>query len=342
MAATIKDIAKRLNISISTVSYALNNGPRPVPKEVRDQVLAVARELNYRPNGLARSMVTKRSQAIGIIPYAATTDLILSPFTQFVMNGILNEARRQAQSVVIFTANEGEDRAARVNKILDGRIDGVIFVAADDQADLLLDLETHNFPHVLVATGQESSAPRFHTDNFAGTEMAMNYLMRLGHKRIAHLAAADTQSDGKERRAAFTEFALRHADRIEKTWIVEGHFTQNSGEQKAIELLTIPDGPTAVFCANDEMAIGVLRAAARLEIAVPDELSVVGFDDAPYASVCYPSLTTVHQPLQEIGMAAMAGLMDLIEGRREVSSLSFPPRLIVRDSTTRPTEDQYL
>jgi len=339
MASTIKDIARRLNISVSTVSYALNGGPRSVPEEVRDKVLTVARELDYRPNRVARSLITRRSHVLGIIPHRSSRDLILGPFMQHVLNGILNEAELMMQHVLIFTRCDEKDTAGTMDQFLGGHVDGLVFISSDGLEPVLEELRHRNFPHVALSA-RRGASPTVTVDNVNGVERAMAHLYGLGHRKIGHLRGIPTHYDGWERHEAYSDFMRRHGLPINPSWIVDGRFTPFDGRCAALKILDRPDRPTAVFAANDEMALGLLEAARELGISVPSQLSVVGFDDSPHAALCYPRLTTVRQPLNDIGAAAARMLLDIIEERDPVTSLRFGTELVIRDTTARPTEDQ--
>jgi len=337
--ATIKDIAKKLGVSVSTVSYALNGGPRSVPEHVRDRVLEAARELDYRPNRVARSLVTRRTHAVGLVPTNATENLALSPFFQNVFNGIVNEAERLEQDVVVFTRYSQTESEALIDTALDGRVDGLLFVAPPMESVVLPSLIERGFPSVVVSAEHWPEATRVVCDNRGGVTQAVRHLIGQGHKRIGMISGGAVMDDARIRSEAFRDAVCDAGLDFRPDWVMEADFTTDRGYEVAFALLQREDRPTALFCANDEMAIGTLRAAWELDIRVPDRLSIVGFDDAPTSRLTLPGLTTVRQPFQEMGAAAVQALVDLVEGRTPPRRQQFLTELIVRASTTCPPED---
>ncbi len=338
MAATIKDIAKKLSISVSTVSYALNDGPRPVPAEVRAKVLETARELNYRPNRLARSLITRRSNTIGILPDLITRDIILSQFMQYVLNGIFNEANQWDFDALFLTGCDHKNPGKIIDQVLDGRIDGLVFLATDDQPEVVRELDARDFPYVQVSTASLGAGPSVGVDNVAGVRKALGHLVSLGHSKIAHLAGRAHLEDARQRLHAFMQIGEAFGIETRPEWIRDGDFTVGRAKEVVTEWMHAPERPTAVFAANDEMAIGAVEAVEAMGLRVPHDLSVVGFDDLPWAGSFHLPLTTLRQPLSEIGSAAARLLFDRLNGQPTEPNIRFEPQLIVR-SSTGPTED---
>lgn len=341
MAATIKDIARKLNISVSTVSYAINGGPRPVPDEVKRRVLEVARELNYRPNRLARSLITRRSHTIGVLPDLVTHDIVLSQFVQYVLNGIFNESGRAGYDSLFFTACDHENPGRTVDQVLDGRVDGLIFLATEDQSELMHELDRQEFPYVLVSTANAGAGMRVGVDNESGVRQALHHLHALGHRRIAHLAGRQHMIDARQRLDGFTKAMGELGLEVRQDWIRDGDFVTYVAQRVASEWLSQSLRPTAIFCANDEMAVGAIQAARELGLRVPHDLSIVGFDDIPLSATYSVPLTTLRQPMTEMGSAACRMLIDRLDGRSPVTDVRFQPALIVRQSTG-PTEDSLI
>ncbi|MFM9873805.1 MAG: LacI family DNA-binding transcriptional regulator [Fimbriimonadaceae bacterium] len=340
MAATIKDIAKALNVSVSTVSYALNGGPRSVPDEVKERVFAVARELNYRPNRLAKSMVTGRMDTIGIVPPQITEDAFLSPYLHLALNGIANQARVLQQDMLLFTRHDDTECEEMISVLVDGRVDGVIFIAPHFNHKTVELATSLHIPCVTVSGAKLDGVAGFTADSENGIHSAMNHLFELGHRKIAHVAGRLDMQDSVIRMQAY-QAALRNADILyEENWVAMGQFVIDGGRKAMRQFWELDDKPTAVLCANDEMAIGVIAEAHELGIRVPDDLSVVGFDNSPSGLQIFPSLTTVRQPIGEMGAAAMRALFELIEGRTPNEKTDFQTELVVRDSTGRPKEDR--
>ncbi len=339
VAVTIKDIATRLNISVSTVSYALNGGPRPVPEAVRDRVLEAARELNYRPNRVARSMITGRSHTIGVVPPGITHNVFLSPYLQHALSGVANAANDLHHDLIIFTRFEAADTEAMLGFLLDGRVDGALFVAPSLTDEATRQLAHSGLPCVCVSTSAHEGLPSFSPDNEGGIRLVMEHLFGLGHRRFAHIAGRPEMDDAIARRAGFESFLRDKGLPCPPDVIVDGDFTMEGGALAMGELLKRGSRATAVVCANDEMAVGALRIAQEAGLRVPDDLSITGFDMSPYSGFVEPPITTVSQPVIEIAAAATSALVALIEGQPAPSNRVFATELVVRASTARPQED---
>ena len=339
MAATIKDIAKKLNISVSTVSYALNDGPRSVPDDVKKRVLQVAQEMQYRPNRVARNLVTRKSYTIGIVPSEASSDIVLSPYLQNSLNGIVNTAEVRHYDVLFFTRYDQQQTREMANVLLDGRADGLIFLAPPTHAPVLDLVAEYGIPHVVVAGESRASSPHFGVDNSGGVRLALEHLRSLGHRKIGHLHGRLHMEDGLVRQVAFKEFLAVQGLSERQEWMAPGDFTIEGGYEGMKQILASAERPTAVFCANDEIAVGAIRAAHESGLTVPDDLSIVGFDNVSLAANFLPAVTTIRQPVQELASEATSALIDLIENEEPVSSKILSTELIVRDSTSRPKED---
>lgn len=339
MAATIKDIAKKLNISVSTVSYALNNGPRSVPDEVKRRVLEAAQELRYRPNRVARNLVTRRSFTIGIVPSEATNDIVLSPYLQSSLNGIVNTAETHHYDVLFFTRYDQKETRVMTDVLLDGRVDGLIFLAPPSPAPVLEIIADYGMPHVVIAGESALNSPQFRADNESGVNAALTHLWDLGHRKIGHLYGRLHMEDGLLRRNSFCAFLADKGIVVNEEWMASGNFTVHEGYVGMKQILDNRELPTAIFCANDEIAVGAIRAIREAGLDVPTDISIVGFDNASHSTVSTPTITTVRQPVQELAAEATKALIQLIDGEELRPTPVLPTELIVRESTTSPKED---
>lgn len=340
MAATIKDIAKQLGISVSTVSYALNGGPRSIPEEVKEKVLMLAKELNYRPNRAARTMVTGRSDTIGVVPPDVTEDVFLSPYLHLALNGIANEAGRLHQDILLFTRYGESERDDMTSILVDGRADGVIFVAphfSDKSIELATSL---HLPCVSVSGAPLDGMLTYCVNNEDGVAIAMQHLYDLGHRKIAHIAGRLDMPDAMLRLQGYQAFLRSKHIPYREEWVGMGQFLIEGGRRSMRALLSLPEPPTAVFCANDEMAIGALMEAYHQGWKVPKDISIVGFDMTPGSANVYPALTTVRQPISELSAAAVRALKELIEGRQPTENPVFETELVIRASTSHPPEEK--
>jgi LacI family transcriptional regulator len=339
MPTSIKDIAKRLNVSVSTVSYAINGGPRTVSKQIREKVLEAAREMGYRPNRVAKSMITGKSRTIGVVPPEIATDVLLSPYLQMALNGIFNEAGKSNQDIMLFTRLGDSEHEEILSTILDGRVDGAIFIAPNrTNRTVLLAKELH-IPCVSLSGSEIEGVTTLSVANETGMTKVMQHLYDLGHRRIAHIAGRLDQQDAIERLQAYAGFVTDHRMVYHDAWVTKGQFVIEGGHAAMMELLRLPLRPTAVVCANDEMAIGAMRACFEMGLKVPQEISIAGFDMSTTSAHTNPPLTTVRQPITEMGQAAVTTILDLIEGKDVPSHSIFEPYLVVRSSTAFPTEE---
>ncbi|HRK20193.1 MAG TPA: LacI family DNA-binding transcriptional regulator [Fimbriimonadaceae bacterium] len=339
MATTLKDIARKLNISVSTVSYALNGGSRSVPEKVRLAVIEVAREMNYRPNRIARSMITGRNHVIGVVPPEMYDNLFLSPYLQLALNGITNEAGHLHQDLLIYTRYSETDGHAIADTILDGRVDGVIFISPHVGQTAVRRISDFGLPCVTVGGVDQEGIPSFRVDNSGGISMLVRHLLDLGHRRIAHIAGLLNMDDAIVRLQAYQNAMLQAGLPAPDEYVVKGRFDIAGGFRAMNELLDLPTPPTAVCCANDEMAIGAIQAVLARGLKVPDDMSVTGFDMTPNSEVVPPGITTVRQPITELAGEAMQAVFQMIEGKECPPSKVLPTELIVRGSTSRPKED---
>jgi len=338
MASTIKEIAQRLNLSISTVSYALNDGPKPVSEAVARQVKELARELGYRPNRLAKSLITGRIHTIGIVPIAAEADILATPSSSAFFNGAFNAAARLRQDVLVFTAHDRNKPDQVVDDILDSRVDGVVLIAPRLDSPALRQIEQSSLPYALAA-GPEGHPHCYHVDDAQGARAAVEYLISLGHRRIAHVTGNPALGDSAIRRDTYVEVMRHRQLLVPDEYIVIGDYLRASGYRAGIRFAEMKDRPTAIFCGNDDMAFGVMDAFRRAGLSVPGHVSVVGFDDTPLAA--HEQLTTVRQPLQQITGDAFNAVVNQIQTGDRPPGARYPALLIERGSTAPAPEPPF-
>jgi LacI family transcriptional regulator len=338
MAATIKDIARRLNVSVSTVSYALNDGPRDVSPETKARVLKAAAELDYRPNRIAKSLVTRTSFTLGVVPTERIPDLADMHYFHGCFNGIVNRAEQVDYDVLTVTRYSVSDGKAMVDALSDGRVDGLIFLAPRRDCEVVDAVMRRRIPTVLMSSCTKVGTATVGCDNEHGIRLAVEHLYRLGHRKIAHISGTDILDDAQSRLSAFHEAIAHVGLKIEDGWIRNGQFSPEGGMFAATQMLRLANRPTAIVCANDDSALGALWAARELGFSVPQQLSIVGFDDAAFSRHITPGITTVAQPLNAMGAAAVDLLLKQLD-HKPVQHRRFLPELIVRASTSRPLED---
>jgi len=335
---TIKDIARELSISVSTVSYALNGGPRKVPAEVRERVLATAKALNYRPNRMARFMITGRRHVIGLVSMETGEEIYLSPYLQMAMNGLAESAARARQDFHLFTRTAGLHGVALAEALLDGQVDGVLFLAPILSVEDFRQIHEAGIPFVVVGGDSGGLTAEVLTDNDTGMHEAVALLKQLNHTRVGFVGGQPGQRDAREREKAMRAACASHGIAVVPENWHEGDFTIEAGERAFRHFAQLTTPPTAVVCANDEMAVGLHRAAQVAGWSIPQSLSIIGFDDTISSRIVTPAITTIRQPIAAMASAAFSVLQEIIEGR-EVASQVLPTQLIIRSSTSRPKED---
>ncbi len=324
---TIRDIARLSGVSYSTVSRALS-GVDKVKESTYVRVLEAANELGYIVNRQARSLAGGNHQVIGVLLHGLESDY----FGQ-ILKGV-DEALAQADfEMMLFTTHRRKNReVGYATKMMSGLTDGLLIVSPVGQQDYIRNLQEKAVPFVLVDVGAADEGVTVSATNAKGAYDATCYLLELGHRRIGFvtgnldLPVAVHRLEGYQR--ALGAFAVPFDDRL----VQEGDFVQERGREAALELLGRKPRPTAIFASNDESAFGVLEAAASMGVAVPDELSVVGFDDLPISKHVTPKLTTVRQPLREMGNVAAKLLLGQLRLGQPPVSVQLPTELVLRAS----------
>ncbi|RLP98681.1 LacI family DNA-binding transcriptional regulator [Geobacillus sp. FSL K6-0789] len=326
--ASIKDVAKRANVSTATVSRVLRNTGN-VTEETRQRVLEAIEALNYQPNVLGRYLRRMETETVLVV-----VPDITNPFFSKVLRGIEAVALKHGYQVLLGdTQNDARLEEQYLNVLPQRQVDGMIFLTARIRKELMEEM-ARQFPIVLACEYLEGTdIPTVSIDNISSARKATEHLIRLGHCRIAHLSGPMNIILSRDRLRGYQQALAQHELEADAALVQEGDFTYESGYHLTLKLLALEKPPTAIFAANDEMAIGAVKAIRHRGGRVPDDVAVVGFDDIHMASIFEPSLTTIAQPMFEIGQKAMELLLALIEGtsarRRQ---LVLPDRLVIRDS----------
>lgn len=333
MSPTIRDVARRAGVGVATVSRVLNNSGYARPG-TRERVLQAAAELGFVPSQLARGLVRRLSGTIGLV-----IPDITNPFFPAITRGVEDNASEAGYTVFLCnTDNDPTQEAQDVQKLRERRVDGLIFVGTTDRRELVERLLPDKLP--VVVTDRQVDHPDIDSvlvDNVGGARAACMHLTDLGHTRIAHAAGDRLARTGQDRCCGY-RLALEQAGLPYDPGLVGwGDFTFASGYSLAQSLLGRSPRPTAIFAANDQMAFGVMRAAEDAGLRVPEQLSIVGFDDIQMAGVIRPGLTTVRQPAYEMGRLAMSMLLERIRGKAPDRGRRhlFEPELILRGTTRR-------
>jgi len=323
-AATIRDVAARAGVSVATVSRVLN-GKELVKETTSAHVLEAARTLRYVPNVAARALSIRRSHTIGIV-----LPEVHGEFFSEVIRGIDVAARRAGYHILVSGSHSEAGEMMDVVEAMRGRVDGLVVMAPDVAVDGLHE----QLPLVLI-NSRDDRHDAIAIDNFGGARAMMRHLASLGHTDIAFITGPAQNADARERLRGYRQ-SMRGTSA--KPVEIRGNFTEASGHAAAREIAAMTPRPTAIFAANDSMAIGALAALAEEAVAVPGDVTVVGFDDIPIARYVSPQLTTVGVDIAELGRRACAVLLDVIAqpGAREPRRERIGTTLVVRKSCGSP------
>lgn len=340
---TLSEIARRAQTSTMAVSVVLN-GARSntrVSDATRQRIQNIAADLHYSPNALARGLKRQRTNTLGVLFNWAGSHMIHNMYSVGVLDGVVNGAA--GYHILLYTT-PWHSAALSASAFSDQRTDGVIVVAPREQSDVIPGLVALGLPIAVVSSVTEVAGVPFVTiDNRRGMALALEHLRELGHTRIAYVGQGRIRHNLRERHDAYRAWMAARDLPIPDAYVLAD---LSSGDEESNahlleRLLGLPNRPSAVFAANDDLAAEVLEAARRMGVAVPEQLSVVGFDDILAASLTTPKLTTVRQPLFEMGRRAARMLIESIEGTgAEIAEPAhiIAPELVVRASTAPPAE----
>lgn len=326
--ASINDVAAHAGVSAQTVSRVAN-GQNNVRPATRDRVLASMRELGYRPNSAARNLKSGRFRSIGFVTFSLTTlgnERTLDAVTQ------ASEAAGYTTTLLSIADPTQGDVAGAFGRLEEQAVDGIILVMSAEVGSLDELTVAAGLPVVIVDSDADLPYTIVDTDQEQGTRLALDHLLGLGHRDIVHVSGP-AKSFSATRRAETYRRSLERAG-LPVPGVVVGDWSAASGLELGRHILDVAHPPTAIFAGNDQMALGVLHAAHERGLRVPEDLSVVGFDDSDEALAFWPALTTVHQNFDEVGRKATTQLLALIDGEPvERQKILIPTRLVVRDST---------
>ncbi len=327
--STLMDVARLAGVSPSTVSRILNGTAR-VSDDKRDAVLAAIAKVKFAPNQMAQGLKKGRSMTIGIV-----VQDISSPFFDETLRGVDDGLKNTGYASVIVSGHwDADEEADRIRLLLARKVDGIILLSGRMSDQTVLSFASQK---PIVSTGRAlhtRSALGFKLDNEAGAYMAVHHLIELGHRRIAFISGPANNIDASERLAGYSRALQTAGIALDTNLIVEGDYHESSGMLAMNQLFDTHQQFTAVFAANDLSAYGARLALYRKGVRVPDDISLVGFDDLPGSSYTTPPLTTVRQPLYDIGRIATQALLRIING--EAAQGSVPPlELVVRETTRR-------
>jgi LacI family transcriptional regulator len=339
MSVTIREVARRAGVSVATVSRVVN-GKGPILDETRERVQAVARQLRYVPHGAARSLITRRTSTVGVL-----LPDIHGEFFSEIIRGIDLAARRRGHHLLVSSSHSERAEIEAALRAMRGRVDGLIAMCPDIRAQDLRRNLPEALPVVLLNCSADGrSVDSISIDNHGGAYEMVRHLADLGHRRIAHIRGAPGNHDARERlrgyRAGMAAFAGTARPELE----IEGDFSDEAGYVAGKRLLEAKNPVSAIFAANDAMAIGCLAALVEAGRRVPGDFALAGFDDIPIARFMTPPLTSVRVSIADLGARALERLLHAVslKNRHERRHETVPTTLVIRNScgATAPPESR--
>jgi LacI family transcriptional regulator, galactose operon repressor len=332
--ATIREVARAAGVSIATVSRVINGRPDVAP-QTREAVLQVVREHGFSTNRNARALSGGRTGLVGV-----TLPIVEAAYFAVIVSGAAEALYEHDMRIVLCpTLHQHEREVTLLDRLMHGTTDGAILMLPEESnTELRALLETgYSFVVVDPRVQLDEGIPSVSAANASGARAATEHLLSLGHRRIAAIMGPADWMASTERLNGYRSALAAAGVLPALDLVVESDFSIESGEAAAGALLDLPEPPTAIFGFNDNVAIGAQRAAARRGLRLPDDLSVVGFDDSEQSGLVSPGLTTVRQPLAEMGRMAVSLLLRLLDHQRvEAMSIELATRLVVRESTAAP------
>ncbi len=338
---TIYDIAKEAKVSVATVSRVIND-TAPVKGSTRAKIEELISKYNFQPNAMARSLLKKETGIIGVI----VPDLT-NPFFPEVFAGAEEEAQSSGHTFLLSNSIGDTRKESEYLSIMrEKRVDGIMFLGGRinlKQCDehLVQELVQHAsvIPTVLVnGELKNSGLIRVATDESFGTALAVRHLAQLGHKKIGFIGGENHMTTTSIKLRAFRKTMKEEGLEVCEDWILPDSFSIESGKRQMLKLLSMKEKPTAIFCVNDYTAIGAIKAATESRLSVPDDISIVGFDDIPLSHHFIPELTTVSQKAHELGRTAIKVLQAMMNKEKVKKLTTLEPHLVVRQSTSAPVQ----
>jgi LacI family transcriptional regulator len=332
---TLEEIGKLAGVSRATVSRVINDYPFIRP-EIRSKVQEIIDQTGFRPNSIARSLVSSRSNIVGLIIPSVVQKVFTDPYFASLIHGIAQGCNRNNLVLSVYLFHSLEEKHNVIQTIVGtGLVDGMI-VTGDNRDTEILDVFLNSqIPLVMVGAPDLDNVSYVDTDNFGGAYTATKYLIDLGFRRIGIIATTINRSS-EDRLQGYKQALLDHNIAVDEQLIAWGNYTVESGYQAMRDLL--PHQPDAVFSSNDAMALGGMRALREANIRVPEDISIVGFDDLPHALQTEPALTTIQQTIQESGCEAVELLLKLLNDDGPLPLRTILPNTLIVRGTTRAVQ----
>ena len=330
--ATIEDVAKAANVSITTVSRVLNKNYKMVNVNTAKRVLKVIEELDYHPNAMARGLHSKTTKTIGLI-----VQDISNPYYHKFIQSVECNAQELGYTIILASAQRSREQAIKYFNIMrEKRVDGFIIIGGGviEDSDERNPFNKGNLPIVVIGKPYSSRLSSVQLDNVMAAKQVCGFLIELGHRRIATITGGISSITSAERTQGYEEALKEYGIDYKKEYIIEGNFELESGFCAINKISKIGgvNGITAIFAQNDLMAIGAMKALQKKGFCVPKDISIIGFDNIQATSFVTPALTTVEIPYEEMGRIAISNLNDIINGNEYRKTVYLHARIKARDS----------
>lgn len=329
---TIYDLAKKTGFSSTTVSKALNNYS-DVSQKTKKAILQAAAEMGYLPNAHAQSLSTKKSWTIGVMFSEANEVGMKHPFFNAIIESFRKHVEKEGYDLILASRNLRNRDISYLEHFLYRGVDGIVVICSDPKDPQVQEMINSNIPIVVIDMSNNNCSVVL-SDNLSGAEQAIEYLCSLGHEKIAHIAGDSTIHAGKVRIEGYKKAMEKQGLAVPEEYLVNGGlFSLEEGRKAMEKLIDLNEPPTAVFIAGDHMAIGAMEAAKSRGIRIPEDISIIGYDDIEMASYVTPKLTTVRQDTDVLGVrAAQLLIKQMVQDKKIVTEEVIPVQLIERES----------
>lgn len=338
MAATIKDVAKKAEVSPSTVSRVIANNPR-ISQDTHEKVRKAMKELGYHPNAMARGLVKQKSQTIGLFISTSAELALSNPFFVEAIRGIGSVIQKHGYSLLLHSIEDEKDaEKACLSLLRQKKVDGVVLSTSRVNDKLISKLQTEGYPFVVIGRPVPGLSINWvNNDNIKAAYEATEYLLKLGHQQIAMISGPEDLVVSMDRAKGYKMALQSYGLPFRQEYLKSGPFTQVFGQEAMKHLLSLEQPPTAVLVADDLMAFGGMETLKTRNLSIPGDMSIVGFNDSPLASFIHPALTSVNLNIHELGTQAAKLLMEIVEKPgHNASQRVIPTQLIIRESCGSP------
>ncbi|MBM7555428.1 LacI family DNA-binding transcriptional regulator [Halanaerobacter jeridensis] len=332
MGVKLKDIAEKLGVSSGTVSKALND-KEGVGHDLRKKIKKAAKEMGYRPNPIAQRLSTNRSNTIGVFMLNRDHIRLKESFGIEIVDGITEQANQAQYDILLFTITKDTySQRSYLELCRERKVEGAIFISLCLDDPHIEEIKEAEMPVAVIDIKLEGKNLGYITsNNYSGIEQALDYLFEMGHRKIGFIGSCEGAEVSQIRLQAYQDY-MQQAGFYDEDYIWRGDFSKESGQQVAEEILSTPDKPTALIAVSDLMALEIMKTLKKAGVAIPEDISIIGFDDIPAARYSDPALTTVAQNGIGLGKEATKFILDSLEGKKTSDAKLLATELVLRES----------